>query len=233
MIHNPTDVRRAALELRDELINFESSILTNDIRHIRWYFYSNGGDTKTDWVITNWSKLFNPRIKEYPELLCSHEEIELVEDGLCFTSTRRRDINTGLHGTIIRPSEYVVDKHPGNWYYYEVAIPAAWYDLLFVWMCKQAITNEGYDDRAILSFMLPFRVHNKAKLICSEAGHASVVEIRQTLSSIPCHVRFASVKPWEKLSVPSPIRESMYLFYDANLIPRRAKNDQQMYMSPI
>lgn len=197
--------------------------LEQNQHEIRMYFYSNSGKTKTDWIIANWAKLFNPKIKAYPELICSHEEIRMMYHDLAFTSTLRDDTN----GVVLRSAQGVMCKHPENWYYYNLECSPGEYAIILRWMCYEAIGNQGYDKLAILSFGFPIRFHSKLRWICSEIGHGTLVKGLESDGKI--YQKLGNKTYWTKQRVPSPIRESLKLFLEAQLIPYSALTDQPLY----
>lgn len=194
---------------------------------IRMYFYSNAGKTKTDWIIANWAKLFNPKIKAYPKLICSHEEIRFMAHDLAFTSTMRKDMN-GADGVVLRSAQGVIDKHPENWYYYKLDCTPSEYIAILTWACYEVIGNAGYDKLAILSFGFPIRFHSKLRWICSEIGHGTLVKGIEWGQEI--YTELGSESYWSKNRVPTPIRESLRLFLPGGLIPYSALTNEPLYI---
>lgn len=231
MLYKPPNAYER-IQMSQMLEKYKEPYAEHDIQdvlewHVRFYFYSQTGDTHNDSIIANWTKIWNPQIKKYPELVCSHEEIMLVNHDLAFTSTMRKDMG-GKDGIVLRSAQGVIHKHPENWYYYDLAVSGYEYDVLFRWMCLEVIRNKGYDKLAILSFGTPWRFHVKDKWICSEVGHESVRQLLAIRGNayMPIHNAY----PWYKPNrVPSPIRESLYLFLKANLTPYSALTGKPLY----
>lgn len=90
--------------------------------------------------------------------------------GTCYTSTLRDKNN----GTVKRPASEVL-KNPERWDYIELDLPEDMYKAMLYWMENEVKNNLGYDKKAILSFLTPWRFHNKYKNICSEFVYNALV----------------------------------------------------------
>ena len=86
--------------------------------------------------------------------------------GTCYTSTMRGKHN----GTVKRPASEVL-KHLERLDYIEIGLSEELYRAGKLWMEYEVHNNTGYDKKAILSFLFPWRFHNKYKNICSEFAH--------------------------------------------------------------
>ena len=93
-----------------------------------------------------------------------------VFTGTCYTSTLRDNYK----GTCKRPASEVL-KHPERWDYMEFDIPEDDYNRLVYWMDLEVENNKGYDMKASLSHLTPWRFHNIDKNNCSEFGHNAAI----------------------------------------------------------
>lgn len=73
--------------------------------------------------------------------------------GRCFTSTMREEAN----GTVIRPAQEVIGKHPERWDIQFYECPDEDYEEAVEWAEWQAFRNMGYNTNTILNFINPFR----------------------------------------------------------------------------
>ena len=90
--------------------------------------------------------------------------------GTCYTSTLRDNYK----GTCKRPASEVI-KHPERWDYVEVEIEEKDYNRLVYWMDLEVENNKGYDMKASLSHLTPWRFHDIDKNNCSEFGHNAAI----------------------------------------------------------
>jgi len=142
---------------------------------IRLYNYLPARDKHwLDNIIAGWTLIWNvlrwpTQAKNLRKLLCSHSEIGFPDrhtgEPMMATSTMR--YAKGKNGVVCRPASEVL-KHPERWTYFELPISeTGLYRLQWV-VDTQISKGVGYDKKAIASFFLPFRVHDKDKEICSE-----------------------------------------------------------------
>jgi hypothetical protein len=95
--------------------------------------------------------------------------------GTCYTSTMRGEAN----GTVKRPASEVL-THPERWDYKEYDIRPRRYRAGLAWLEKQVKENKGYDKKASLSHLTPWRFHDKDKNNCIEIDYGFAVISRIT-----------------------------------------------------
>jgi len=159
--------------------------------------------------------------QEVPML--GHGEVELDElvtpelfTEVCYTSTmgqmRGRGVLGNLFkkgdGTICRPSIEVL-THPERWYYIDVYVTEAVFNLVKDWLTTEVANNAGYDVRCILSFLCGVRFHSKHKNICSEVQHRVAILCGKNMLNdlrLGCYAKRYK-DTWN--DVPSPILQML------------------------
>lgn len=120
-----------------------------------------------DGSIATWTRLWN--LDAPKELLCSHEEIWLPDEGYCWTSTMGAMGGKRRFGSGVRKAlDYGILKNTERWFYCEFEVSDFGYKEMLEMMQVELEANKGYDKLMILNFFLPLGMGEKDKWICSE-----------------------------------------------------------------
>jgi len=116
--------------------------------------------------------------------------------GRCFTSTMRGKVN----GTVIRPAQDVLGKHPERWDIQFCECSEENYEKAVGWMVAQVALNTGYNIATICNFFNPFR-----KTVIAENPYA-LPPRRKNICSVACQGFDWMAKQFKKWCIWSPLK---------------------------
>lgn len=177
-----------------------------------------------DNAITYYTYAVNPKIWKYPALMCGHSAIWMPDEdgnfitdfgfsGTVFTSTMR--YAKGQNG-VVKQRAVDVLKNPERWFWFEFELVDA--NFACGWLFNKVLQNQGYDKKALITFFVPWEVHDKDKYICSE--HAFVFIFKFAVLDSP-YLK-------DEILVPSPIRLAYYMYTEGGIHPIDLKTNEPL-----